>query len=227
MDHEHACRISRPSKYLETVWENWAKTSAKVLVYEHVADDEISVTHCHVLIQECAIGEEGLKKRIKSLIQLSGNKDWSFTDRNGKDAERYIIYMTKGHLNPVYNKGYDPEYLEACKAKWHSCRPTAKEQENLNDTPRNEMIKTEPKDSQLIQMWMEFQEHVFTHNLNDHMELKDFRGIAILWWRKRSKGLMPTGPTFNRFLVSVYLEYRDRKHLPLTEQAIDEVCDKM
>lgn len=216
----HACRISRSSVTLEPVWTNWATTSGKVLVYQHEADDEVSVQHCHFLIQECSIGEEGLKKRIKPIITLSGNKDWSFVQKEyDGNVERYITYMTKGHLNPVFNQGYDPEYLEYCKSKWVQPRQT--------NSPANEIIKTEPKDSQLIQMWMEFQEHVFTHNLNDHMELKDFRGIAILWWRKRSKGLMPTGPTFNRFLVSVYLEYRDRRHLPLTIQAIDEVCDKM
>lgn len=112
----HACRISRDYSELKELIANWTTVCSKLLVYQHPADEEVKKTHCHFLMEGCRIGQEGLRKRVKTIIQLYGNDDWSFVQKEyDGQVERYIIYMTKGHLDPVYNVGYCPVYLEECR----------------------------------------------------------------------------------------------------------------
>jgi len=217
----HAPRITHSYTMLEKLIEDWSSISGKCLVYQHEADEDVKHTHCHLLLEECQIGEAGIIKRALKHIQLKGNNDWSFVqkDYNG-DVEKYITYMTKGKYDPVYNKGYCPLYLEECKKKWV-------------DYPvlNSKKVKQEPidkKETVLIQQWLDFKSECMpTGNYSKHLELKDFRGVAIAYWRKRNKGLMPTASTYKRFLVSLYLEYCEMANKPLTEQVIDEVDQRM
>jgi len=229
--NEHACRITREYSALigdAGLIPDWLKVSGKLLVYQHPADEEVKKTHCHFLIEECSIGQEGLKKRVKH-YQFNGNSDWSFSQKEyDGNVEKYIIYMTKGYLDPVYNVGYCPLYLEECKKKWvsHPCR---RKDDELN--PENAyMVKPlkDAKETALIQQWLDYKKECLpTGNFSHHLELKDFRGVSISYWRKRNKGLMPTASTYKRFLVSLYLEYCDLVKKPLTEQVIDEVDERM
>ena len=211
---------------LERVIMDWLEVSGKCLVYQHEADSEIKKTHCHILIEECSIGQEGLLKRARKIITLKGNDDHAWSQKEyGGDVERYIVYMTKGKHDPVYNKGYCPLYLEECKKKW--VEPS--KAPGKADLSRARAEGTDPKDNALISQYKDYVKHCLEdgRHLNEHMELKDFRGMSITFWRKRNHGLMPTASTYKRFLVSVYLEYCDRYRKPMSEQVIDEVDERM
>jgi len=215
----HTLRISRAYEDIKDVIEDWEKVSAKLLVYQHDADEEVNRTHCHMLIQECELGIEGLKKRVKSK-GFMGNKDWSFTTPD-ENIEKYIIYMTKGILDPVYNKGYDPAYLEKCKKKW--VEPAAKQRGERSEP-------TDKKETALIKQWLEYRDYCMSYKdvkTTMHMELKDFRGMSINYWKSKNKGLMPTASTYKRFLVSVYIHYCDTVGKASSEQVIDEIDDRM
>jgi len=218
----HALRISRDNTDLQQVFDDWAKVAGKLLVYRHDADEEVKTTHCHFLIEECSIGTaEGLRKRVKHL-GFSGNKDWAFTDPPTTDESRdkYITYMTKGHLDPVYNKGYDPEYLEECKKKWVDYESPSAPKTAIT-------VVVDRKENALIQQWLEYQKYCMDRPLHGHMELNDFRGMSISYWKSKNKGLMPTASTYKRFLVSIYLHYCDTYRKPMSEQVIEEVDKRM
>lgn len=220
----HATRISRDNLMLTGIVNDWASISGKCLVYQHPADEEVATTHCHFLIEECQIGQAGLIKRALKYIQLKGNNDWSFVQKEyDGNVEKYIIYMTKGQYDPVYNQGYDPLYLEECKKKWVE-HPRSRDSKLYT-----EQVKTcDPKETALIKQWLDYRNECMpTGNYSKHMELNDFRGISIAYWRKRNKGLMPTASTYKRFLVSLYLEYCEEAKKPLTEQVIEEIDKRM
>jgi len=217
----HALRITRDYTSLTALVMDWAEVSGKCLVYQHDADEEVKATHCHFLIEQCEVKEGALIKRGLKHIQLKGNNDWSFVQKeyNG-NVEKYITYMTKGKLDPVYNKGYEPSYLEECKKRWVDYTQIQKEPKALS--------LVDKKETALIQQWLDYKKECMpTGNYSKHLELKDFRGISIAYWRKRNKGLMPTASTYKRFLVSLYLEYCEMANKPLTEQVIDEVDQRM
>jgi len=218
----HALRISRDSSEIQAVFDDWAKVSGKLLVYRHDADEEVNRTHCHFLIEECTIGTaEGLRKRVKHM-GFNGNKDWAFTEAPITDEQRdkYITYMTKGHLDPVYNKGYDPVYLEERKNAWVDY-----DAPSVPKTKDTEVV--DRKETALIKQWLEYQKYCMDRPLHDHMELVDFRGMSITYWKSKNKGLMPTASTYKRFLVSIYLHYCDTHRKPMSEQVIEEVDKRM
>jgi len=221
--NNHACRISRSYDELKELITDWATVCDKLLVYQHPADEEIKKTHLHFLMEGCRIGEEGIKKRSKTFIKLHGNEDWSFSQKEyDGQVQKYIIYMTKGLYEPVYNKGYCLIDLEECKKAWI---PPEKEMRHAPGMTATLVCK---KETILIQQWLDYKKECMpTGNFSHHQELKDFRGVSISYWRKRNKGLMPTASTYKRFLVSLYLEYCDLVKKPLTEQVIDEVDERM
>lgn len=221
----HALRISRDNTDLQEVFDDWAKVSGKLLVYRHDADEEVETTHCHFLIEECSIGTaEGLRKRVKHM-GFKGNGDWAFTapPENESQTQRYITYMTKGKLDPVYNKGYDPKYLEECKKKWV-------EYESTSAPKTKDIAVVDRKETALIQQWLEYRDYCMSYKdvkVTKHMELRDFRGMSIAYWKTKNKGLMPTASTYKRFLVSIYIYYCDTVGKPTSEQVIDEIDNRM
>jgi len=214
----HTLRITRAYEDIKDVIMDWIKVSGKLLVYQHDADDEVAQTHVHLLIEECALGIEGLKKRVKHK-GFNGNKDWSFTkpDIDKENYNEYIAYMSKGHYDPVYNHNYDMTYLETCKNKWV-------EHKKKEHAPKEHVDK---KETILIQQWIEYRDYCMNRPLNDHMQLTDFRGMSINYWKTKNKGLMPTASTYKRFLVSVYIYYCDTHRKPMSEQVIDEIDQRM
>lgn len=122
----YAVRLRASAELLMPVAAAWALQADKVLMYEHPEDGNI---HCHFLLEGVYCTVETLKNAYKSLgIQLRGPGQVSFKtsykagpttiDISEQTKGRYITYMTKGKYDPSYNKGYDPEYLEVCKAAW-------------------------------------------------------------------------------------------------------------
>lgn len=217
---EYAIRITRSYQDISGVIADWATVSHNLICYEHKADSEIKATHVHILIMGCTLGQEGLKKRALKYLPLKGNQDWSFRpDEYFNDAQRYITYMSKGQLVPVFTKEFDPMEIERLRALWVAPKSPAE-----HCVQKSEKQESPAKDtlSDLYQTYCDdILENVATMGL--HLTIKDFRGPSIAFWRKRNGGLLPQTSTYKRFLTSVYLEYRDLKRLPMCENTLNDI----
>jgi len=192
--------------------------SQKLIVYQHDSDEQIKKTHCHILIEECSIGVEGLKKRVQS-FNLKGNQDWSFRPEGYEnDIDKYLTYMSKGKIAPAFNKGYEPSRLETVRGNWVEHKSPAKE------TPASEASARVQKDS-LSDLYQTYCDEILENvsSMGLHLTIRDFRSASIAFWRKRNGGLLPQTSTYKRFITSVFLEYRDLKRLPICEETLNEI----
>lgn len=111
-----AFRVSRSFDELRTVFES-LKASC-VIVYEHEADDEVSRTHVHALVQKADVTVLALKRRIEKAVGKVNRSDWSFKETD-ENVPKYITYMSKGTLTPSYRRGgYDDLEIERFKTNW-------------------------------------------------------------------------------------------------------------
>lgn len=87
-----------------------------MLVYEHVGSLTEKV-HIHLVIE----GSEYQKKWLRELgsrwgIDLKGNGKCSFKEFDGNRTA--MVYMTKGELDPKFNKGYSEDDIALWKSQW-------------------------------------------------------------------------------------------------------------
>jgi len=105
--------------------------SDKAIWYEHMADKSTSRTHVHGFLLNSSIKTDSCKNWIKKElgVETFEKTDWvfatSYTDRNKKKIPitlenygKYITYMTKGRLDPVCIKGFEPEIIRDFKGAW-------------------------------------------------------------------------------------------------------------
>lgn len=121
-----AIRVSRSYEEV-AAWVQGLKGD-KVIVYQHDADDEVSRTHIHMLIINSGLKPDAMKARFKTLYGEIVKTDWSFSSGFKEDGKvtpisedtssKFITYMSKGHLTPVYNHGYDPVDLLRLTQEW-------------------------------------------------------------------------------------------------------------
>lgn len=112
-----AVRITLPFADLSGTVRAWALKADKLLCYEHVGE-KTSKPHCHLLLLGVTCNKERLKQVAKeSGLAGGGNEFWSFKTAK-HEAERYIVYMSKGKFDALYNKGYETDYLQTCKEAW-------------------------------------------------------------------------------------------------------------
>jgi len=135
----YAVRVTHAWLQAQSVAHNWALRADKVLVYEHSQQTKTAKgkTHIHMLLVNTSIDKKQLRNIAKeTTVPTKGNENMSF-----KMAEEpfgiYITYMTKGVLQPVYNKGFTPEELEQYRQNW---------------TPPSEYVKETPW-SKLYQLY--------------------------------------------------------------------------
>lgn len=112
----HAIRITLPYEGCKHIISQWADRCAEVVVYQHDADEEISKTHVHLGLYGCEVKSEALK-RMWSDAPGKGNEFWSWKEASA-EASRYLTYMSKGTLRPVFVKKISPEILEAARQAW-------------------------------------------------------------------------------------------------------------
>lgn len=93
----------------------------QMVVYQHDADEEVSRTHVHALV-ETSVSTDTLKNRLQKLIGYRLSKsDWAFSakGRDGSPIEdRFITYMSKGKLQPIALKGFTQEQCDSYKGLW-------------------------------------------------------------------------------------------------------------
>ena len=207
---DYVCRITRSYNDISGLILDWSTTCEKLLVYQHPAGKSARTgktqkEHCHFLIQGCKIGLEGLKKRSKPIIKLSGNEDWSFSDKNYTDSEKYITYMTKGRYSPVFIKNYEVTQLDQLKNAW--IEPVRVE------TPQLISPAPPPKDT-VVSIWAEYL--VYMEKWFKPLIAKDVslgitqfqRKARLFWYNQSEHHLFPPGSQQKRFLTSIYYHYK-------------------
>lgn len=128
-----AIRVSRPYGDIHE-WCEELKAEKKI-VFQHDADDEVSRTHIHMLVIGSSIKPDALKYRFKKLYGDIDKTDWSFVNsfkEGGKSvpispdsSDKFITYMSKGHLTPVLSVGYDPFKILELSQQWKDPKTTA------------------------------------------------------------------------------------------------------
>lgn len=81
-----------------------ADKSAKVLCAQHDADEDIPVTHCHVMIVTPEVTDQAIAKaRMKYDIKGSGNSLMKVTEktRDPYDEKKLATYICKGNIDNV------------------------------------------------------------------------------------------------------------------------------
>uniref|UniRef100_A0A7D5BHI1 Uncharacterized protein n=1 Tax=aquatic metagenome TaxID=1169740 RepID=A0A7D5BHI1_9ZZZZ len=97
------CRVSRSYEETANVFAQLTAKCSAVVVYEHIADNEISRTHVHFFLEDVDMSVEGIKKMFRKECGDLMRSDWAF---NTKEVDRdCITYMAKGTLEPSFNRG--------------------------------------------------------------------------------------------------------------------------
>jgi len=224
MDHTIALRISRAFNDISGII-NVMEDVPNVLVYQHDPDEDVKRIHCHFLIQQSPIDKEGLKKRILKLYKFHGNADWSVSPKEYESPDKYITYMSKGQLDPVFNKGYDTTHIGSLRALWQNAISAVSvllPPQGVVTAVRGKTLNLQQNLTDQYQAYLD-ELLVDVSTMSPHLTLDSFRGPSLLYWRKRNGGLLPQTSTYKRFLASLYLEYRDHKRLPLAEEAIESI----
>jgi len=113
---DYMVRLTHSYEVAQRVVGLWAMRCDKLLAYEHVGSKTGKV-HIHLSL----LGTNVDKKQLRNIanetkLPVSGNEWCSFKAWDRKDE--YITYMSKGQLDPKYNKGYAEEFIKQCKDKW-------------------------------------------------------------------------------------------------------------
>jgi len=93
----------------------------RIIVYEHEADEEVNRTHVHFYITQSEIKPDAMKTRFRTMYGTIDKKDWAWKLKkdNGDPIDSgTIVYMSKGCLQPVLNKGWDKEETERLRLMW-------------------------------------------------------------------------------------------------------------
>lgn len=105
---------------IKEVIEKLKDHSSAIVVYEHVADNEVSRTHIHGLVVDCKVSTDTIKNWIRKIKGAVDKNDWSFKTaaKSAEEQHGYIVYMTKGVLEPKFSYGYELDVLLDAKQKW-------------------------------------------------------------------------------------------------------------
>lgn len=115
MPYSFTVRVSR--KYDDVFdWVDAIKCKC-IAVYEHEQDDEVNRTHIHMVVIDSEVNTDALKTRYKKLYGGIDKTDWMF--KYGVTADnKFITYMSKGHLAPKLTKGYEVSEIQRLTAEW-------------------------------------------------------------------------------------------------------------
>lgn len=137
-----AFRITRSYDSLQTFVDKLAGSSSKLIIYEHDA----ARVHIHGLVTDCSVSTDTLKNWIKNVFSCKQfpKSDWSFItkDKQGNLVnDNFIIYMSKGVLQPRFVNGYTDDVVEQFKQQWKPVTPRTKVQYILKQENPHEAKK--------------------------------------------------------------------------------------
>lgn len=119
---DYAVRLTRSYTDTRQVIEKFCEVSEKVLVYQHDSDTSVSRTHIHCYLCKVSVGTDTLKNYVKKVLGVVTPDEWSFkttyNKKRNKVDDGFVTYMSKGKLDPVYNKGFDPIDIMRLTQAW-------------------------------------------------------------------------------------------------------------
>lgn len=114
----YAIRISYSYEQLKPVFDKLQSCTERFVIYEHQA----SRVHVHGILINCKVSTDSLKNYVKRALgnESVPKSDWSFkTLFEGKPVgDDFIIYMSKGTIQPVHTHNYDADVIEQYRLKW-------------------------------------------------------------------------------------------------------------
>lgn len=113
-----AIRISNSFHELRQFCDQLVLCCDKVVIYEH----EASRVHIHGLLINCKVSTDTLKNYVKRTLSITSypKSDWSFKTlhEGGNVNDDFIVYMSKGSIEPRFVKGYTDSEIELYRSKW-------------------------------------------------------------------------------------------------------------
>lgn len=176
----YAVRITHSYEIAKPIVHLWAMRCDKLLAYEHLGERTGKI-HIHLLLVNTSVDKKQLRNiAATTKIPVSGNEWMSFKVADLDPT--YIRYMSKGEIDPSYNKGYEAHELDAIKQTWVNQKGAVK----LTD------------DDKVIKGWIDYYEHelcvekpeLFT--MTQAPAFCDIRREAKLYiWNNFIKGVYP------------------------------------
>lgn len=148
-----AIRVSKGFQDVPGFVAALAAQSKSLIIYQHEADDDVSRTHIHALCDSPSCSTDSMKNWIKKDLHVTAypKSDWAFTtvqsDKKTPVDINYITYMSKGILDPMYNKGFTQADIDRLKSNWIE-HPKVKEKAVLYKT-----IKEETPSQKKMRIW--------------------------------------------------------------------------
>lgn len=124
IDRQMSFAVRFTKAYIDAsgVVEKIAAVAQKCVVYQH---DDASRIHCHMLVEQFDKTEDTLRRWIRSMFENPARTDISIksTYRDASGAEvpidsAFIVYMSKGRLDPSYVKGYSETDISEHRSRW-------------------------------------------------------------------------------------------------------------
>lgn len=148
-------RITFPYDKLKTVFSKIKEVSDKVVVYQHDA----TRIHIHALVVGLRVSTDTLKNWTRKEVGQVAKTDWSFT---AAQDEKFITYMSKGTLAPVFVSGYDMDQLDLFRSQWVAQPRKNKEliQYRLKiENPREQRLRQDQMMQMIAQRYKEEVQH--------------------------------------------------------------------
>lgn len=129
---DYFCRVSCANAVISPLWDKLEIFN--LIAYEHKEND-LNI-HVHFLVKNFTLSTDSLKGWIRKATGLKFKAtDWSFKTKYKphKEASEItvndgcITYMSKGHLSPVFNRGFQDSVIEDYKLKWLDFKRSAKQ----------------------------------------------------------------------------------------------------
>lgn len=176
----YAVRITHSYEVAKPIVHLWAMKCEKLLAYEHLGERTGKI-HIHLLLVNTSVDKKQLRNiAATTKVPVSGNEWMSFKVADLEPT--YITYMSKGEIDPCYNKGFEAWQLDDYKQKWVK--------------PNSALKKTE--DDKVIEGWIYYYEHELcveqpeTFTLTQSPVFFDLRReIKLYIWNNHVKGVYP------------------------------------
>lgn len=215
----YAVRIASPYSKIERGVQSVALRADKVLAYEHVGTVTEKI-HVHLVIMGARCDVKTLKSdMVKGGVVVKGatatNGDWSwktsFKDKVTKEVisiddtnvNKYVTYMTKGNLDPKYNKGFTDEVIADAKSQWVD--------PPLKQASRQERLYYEfdvliPKDLPTSCVFVEFIDGTqVTYPKGKYRGFEYVRNMAFKFAMEKCRGIL--GPGAKSMIQMLYQTY--------------------
>lgn len=127
-----AVRITREFSVIKPFFDKVISVHPQsvLVVYQHDADEEVSRTHIHALMENVNPSTDTLKRWIKAECGLTdiSRYDWSF---KSLEDRKFITYMSKGTLQPVLVHNIAYEEVTALASEWKEMRKSVDKREDV------------------------------------------------------------------------------------------------